>query len=101
MVGVVDAVAVGLGVAVGLAVAAGVRVAVGVALLGCATAEKGATVPRPPVEDRDDDAWARGTLRQLSLEEKVGQLFMIWVRAQFRFSSRSARKKTSKASSIS
>ncbi len=32
---------------------------------------------------RDGEKWAEKTLRQLSIEEKVGQLFMIWVRAEF------------------
>jgi beta-N-acetylhexosaminidase len=33
--------------------------------------------------DRDGEKWAQKTLRKLSLEEKVGQLFMIWTRVQF------------------
>jgi beta-N-acetylhexosaminidase len=33
--------------------------------------------------DRDGEKWAEKTLRKLSTEEKVGQLFMVWVRAQF------------------
>jgi beta-N-acetylhexosaminidase len=33
--------------------------------------------------DRDGEKWAQKTLNKLSLEEKVGQLFMVWVRAQF------------------
>ena len=33
--------------------------------------------------DRDGGKWAEKTLRTLSLEEKVGQIFMIWVRADF------------------
>jgi beta-N-acetylhexosaminidase len=33
--------------------------------------------------DRDGQKWAEKTLRKLSTEEKVGQLFMVWVRAQF------------------
>ena len=33
--------------------------------------------------DRDGGKWAEKTLRKMSLEEKVGQLFMVWVRAQF------------------
>jgi len=39
--------------------------------------------PRPVQLDRDGEKWAEKTLRKLSLEEKVGQLFMIWVRAEF------------------
>ena len=34
-------------------------------------------------ETRDGDKWAEKTLRKLSLEEKVGQVFMIWCRASF------------------
>ena len=33
--------------------------------------------------DRDGEKWAEKTLHKLSLEEKVGQLFMVWVRAEF------------------
>ncbi len=33
--------------------------------------------------DRDGEKWAEKTLRRMSLEEKVGQLFMVWARAQF------------------
>src|SRR5437868_13658552 len=39
--------------------------------------------PRPIQLDRDGEKWAEKTLRKLSLEEKIGQLFMIWVRAEF------------------
>jgi beta-N-acetylhexosaminidase len=39
--------------------------------------------PSPIHLDRDGEKWAEKTLRKLSPEEKVGQLFMIWVRAQF------------------
>ena len=39
--------------------------------------------PGPVHLGRDGDKWAEKTLRKLSLEEKVGQLFMVWVRAQF------------------
>src|SRR5712692_7265032 len=31
----------------------------------------------------DREKWAAKTLRKMSLEEKVGQLFMIWTRAEF------------------
>jgi len=58
----------------------------GLGLLGCATADNRVALsgpPRPPGLDRDGEAWARRTLEELSLEEKVGQLFMIWVRAEF------------------
>ena len=33
--------------------------------------------------DRAGEKWAASTLKKLTPEEKVGQLFMIWVRAQF------------------
>lgn len=33
--------------------------------------------------DRGGEKWAEKTLHQLSLEEKVGQVFMIWTRAEF------------------
>jgi len=33
--------------------------------------------------DRAGQKWAEKTLRQLTPEEKVGQLFMVWVRAEF------------------
>lgn len=39
--------------------------------------------PLPVHLDRDGEKWAEKTLRKMSLEEKVGQLFMIWTRAEF------------------
>ncbi len=39
--------------------------------------------PGPVHLDREGEKWAEKTLRKLSPEEKVGQLFMIWVRAEF------------------
>jgi beta-N-acetylhexosaminidase len=33
--------------------------------------------------DRDGEKWAEKTLKKMSLEEKVGQLFMVWVRTKF------------------
>ena len=39
--------------------------------------------PGPVHLDRDGEKWAEKTLKKLSTEEKVGQLFMIWVRVQF------------------
>ena len=39
--------------------------------------------PGPIHLDRDGEKWAEKTLHKLSTEEKVGQLFMVWVRAQF------------------
>jgi len=41
-------------------------------------------LPARPIHlDHGGEKWAEKTLRKLSLEEKIGQLFMIWVRAQF------------------
>jgi beta-N-acetylhexosaminidase len=39
--------------------------------------------PGPLHLDRDGEKWAEKTLHKLSREEKVGQLFMVWARAQF------------------
>jgi len=39
--------------------------------------------PLPMRLDHDGEKWAHKTLRRMSDEEKVGQLFMIWVRAEF------------------
>jgi beta-N-acetylhexosaminidase len=33
--------------------------------------------------DKDGEKWAQKTLKKMTLEEKVGQLFMIWARVQF------------------
>jgi beta-N-acetylhexosaminidase len=39
--------------------------------------------PGPIHLDREGEKWAEKTLHKLSPEEKVGQLFMVWVRAEF------------------
>jgi beta-N-acetylhexosaminidase len=39
--------------------------------------------PGPIRPTRDGEKWAGKTLRKLTLEEKVGQVFMIWCRASF------------------
>src|SRR5262249_22826342 len=39
--------------------------------------------PLPVHLDRGGEKWAQKTLRKMSLEEKIGQLFMIWTRAEF------------------
>ncbi|MGA9527001.1 MAG: glycoside hydrolase family 3 protein [Terriglobales bacterium] len=39
--------------------------------------------PGPIHLDREGRTWAEKTLRSMSTEEKVGQLFMIWVKLQF------------------
>jgi len=39
--------------------------------------------PGPVHLDREGEKWAEKTLHKLSVEEEVGQLFMVWVRAEF------------------
>jgi beta-N-acetylhexosaminidase len=39
--------------------------------------------PLPVHLDHEGEKWAEKTLHKMSVEEKVGQLFMIWTRAQF------------------
>jgi beta-N-acetylhexosaminidase len=39
--------------------------------------------PGPIRETHSGDKWAEKTLRKLTLEEKIGQVFMIWCRASF------------------
>src|SRR5947209_4582035 len=39
--------------------------------------------PGPMHLDRDGEKWAEKTLKKMSPEDKVGQLFMIWVRTRF------------------
>ena len=39
--------------------------------------------PAPIHNSRDGDKWAERTLHKLTVEEKVGQVFMIWCRASF------------------
>ena len=38
---------------------------------------------RPPLDAARGDKWANKTLHKLTVEEKIGQLFMIWCRASF------------------
>jgi beta-N-acetylhexosaminidase len=39
--------------------------------------------PTPVHLDHEGERWAKKTLSKLSLQEKVGELFMIWVRVEF------------------
>ncbi len=39
--------------------------------------------PGPVHLDRDGEKWAEKTLKKLSLEEKIGQMLLIWARAEF------------------
>src|SRR5207302_7216781 len=52
-------------------------------LLGVSGFAKPKYQPLPVRLDRDGEKWAQKTLRKMSLEEKIGQLFMIWTRAEF------------------
>ena len=40
--------------------------------------------PTGPIHlDKDGEKWAQKTLKKMTLEQKVGQMFMIWARAEF------------------
>jgi beta-N-acetylhexosaminidase len=53
-------------------------------VLACsAWAKERYSQPGPSHLDRDGEKWVRHTLSKLSTEEKVGQLFMVWARAEF------------------
>src|SRR5579864_1458756 len=39
--------------------------------------------PLPVRLDHDGEKWAQKTLKKMLVEDKVGQLFMVWTRAQF------------------
>jgi beta-N-acetylhexosaminidase len=39
--------------------------------------------PAPVRLDREGERWAERTLQRMSLEEKIGQMLMIWARAEF------------------
>src|SRR5215467_4289994 len=39
--------------------------------------------PLPVRMDHDAEKWAQKKLAKMSLEEKVGQIFMVWCRAEF------------------
>jgi beta-N-acetylhexosaminidase len=52
-------------------------------LIHAASAKEKYQHPGPIRLTHDGDKWAEKTLRKLTLEEKVGQVFMIWCRASF------------------
>jgi len=55
-----------------------------VALLVCPVlAKEKYQRPGPVKLDHGGEKWAEKTLKKMSLEEKVGQLFMVWARAKF------------------
>jgi len=39
--------------------------------------------PQPIKLDKDGEKWAEKTLKKMTLDEKVGQLFMVWARVEF------------------
>jgi beta-N-acetylhexosaminidase len=53
------------------------------ALTTAASAKDKYQRPGPIHSTRSSDKWAEKTLRKLTLEEKIGQVFMIWCRASF------------------
>ena len=52
-------------------------------LVSFASAKERYLRPGPVRLDRDGEKWAEKTLKKLTLEEKVGQMLMIWARVQF------------------
>src|SRR5579863_3287216 len=64
-----------------LKILAVILVAVGVA--SPAFAKEKHQHPSPIRQTKDGDKWAEKTLHKMTVEEKVGQLFMVWCRASF------------------
>ena len=60
-----------------------ISVFVCVLLSSASLAKEKYSVPGPVRLDPEGEKWAEKTLHKLSTEEKVGQLFMIWARAEF------------------
>jgi beta-N-acetylhexosaminidase len=56
---------------------------VALAVLTSPASAKSKYQPLPVGLDREGEKWAEKTLHKMSVEEKIGQLFMIWTRAQF------------------
>jgi beta-N-acetylhexosaminidase len=54
-----------------------------IVLSSASLAKEKYSTPGPIRLDHDGEKWAEKTLHKLSTEEKVGQLFMIWMRAEF------------------
>jgi len=61
----------------------GLIVVVAALVLPTFAKEKHSAGPNPIRHTAAGDKWAEKTLRKLTVEEKVGQLFMIWCRASF------------------
>jgi beta-N-acetylhexosaminidase len=54
-----------------------------IVLSSASLAKEKYSTPGPIRLDHDGEKWVEKTLHKLSTEEKVGQLFMIWMRAEF------------------
>jgi beta-N-acetylhexosaminidase len=54
-----------------------------IALASSSFAKEKHQQPGPIHHNQSGDKWAEKTLRKLTLEEKVGQVFMVWCRASF------------------
>jgi beta-N-acetylhexosaminidase len=61
----------------------GLLLVVACVLIGSGFAKEKYHQPGPIHLDREGEKWAEKTLQKLSTEEKVGQLFVVWVRAKF------------------
>ncbi len=48
-----------------------------------ASAKDKEQAPGPIRLDKDGEKWAQKTLKKMSLEQKVGQMFMVWARVEF------------------
>lgn len=59
------------------------RIFIALLLFAISASAKTKYQPLPVHMDRDAEKWAEKTLKKMSDEEKVGQLFMIWTRAEF------------------
>jgi len=53
------------------------------AIPGLAYAKEKFQQPGPVHLDKKGEQWARESLKKMSLEQKIGQMFMIWARAEF------------------
>ncbi len=52
-------------------------------LASAATAREKYLSPGPVRLDREGEKWAQKTLKKMSLEQKIGQMLMVWSRAEF------------------
>lgn len=49
----------------------------------CAMSAVGAKAAEPVHLDRKGERWAESTLRKMTLEEKIGQMMMVWAKVEF------------------